>query len=151
MSFADEIEALRDSLPYDIDGIVIKVDDHDQFRRLGVTAKSPRGVVAYKFKARQAETVLEDIALQVGRTGTVTPVAILRPVQLAGTTVGRATLHNEQEIMRKDIRIGDTVVVEKGGDIIPKIISVVKDKRLPGSTPVPVARHLPRMRVESCA
>ena len=123
MSFADEIESQRDGLPYDIDGIVVKVDDHDQFRRLGVTAKSPRGVVAYKFRARQAETVLEDIALQVGRTGTVTPVAILRPVQLAGTTVGRATLHNEQEIMRKDIRVGDTVIVEKGGDIIPKIIS----------------------------
>ncbi|MCE5250573.1 NAD-dependent DNA ligase LigA [bacterium] len=135
MEFAGEMERKRDTLPYDIDGIVIKVDSIDQFDRLGTTAKSPRGVVAYKFQARQAETVLEDIIAQVGRTGTVTPVAVLRPVLLAGSTISRATLHNEQEIARKDIRVGDTVIIEKGGDVIPKVVSVVAEKRPPGTKP----------------
>ena len=129
IQFAGEMESLRDSLPYDIDGIVIKVNSSRQYDDLGTTAKSPRGVVAYKFQAKQAETILRDIILQVGRTGTITPVAILEPVLLAGSTVSRATLHNEQEIARKDIRIGDTVIVEKGGDVIPKITGVVQEKR----------------------
>ncbi len=143
MAFAADMEAERDRLPYDIDGIVIKVNSHDQFRRLGTTAKSPRGVVAYKFRARQAETVLEDILLQVGRTGTVTPVAALRPVFLAGSTISRATLHNEQEVARKDIRIGDTVIIEKGGDVIPKVVRVVPEKRPPQSTPFVFAEKCP--------
>lgn len=143
MAFAADMEAERDRLPYDIDGIVIKVNSHDQFRRLGTTAKSPRGVVAYKFRAKQAETVLEDILLQVGRTGTVTPVAALRPVFLAGSTISRATLHNEQEIARKDIRIGDTVIIEKGGDVIPKVVRVVPEKRPPQSTPFVFADKCP--------
>ena len=129
MAFAGEMEALRDNLPYEIDGIVIKVDSHEQLARLGTTAKSPRGVVAYKFRARQAETVLKDIIFQVGRTGTVTPVAALTPVFLAGSTISRATLHNEQEILRKDIRICDTVIIEKGGDVIPKVVGAVQEKR----------------------
>jgi len=129
MAFAAEMEEKRDELPYEIDGIVVKVDSRDQFTRLGTTAKSPRGAVAYKFRAKQAETVVEDILFQVGRTGTVTPVAALTPVFLAGSTISRATLHNEQEIRRKDIRIGDTVLIEKGGDVIPKVVKVVTDKR----------------------
>jgi len=135
MAFADDMERIRYDLPYDIDGIVVKVDSRDQLARLGTTAKSPRGVVAYKFRAKQAETVLEEILFQVGRTGTVTPVAALTPVFLAGSTISRATLHNEQEIARKDIRVGDTVVIEKGGDVIPKVVSVVPEKRPAGSTP----------------
>jgi len=135
MAFARDMEQKRDSLPYDIDGIVIKIDSISQYARLGTTAKSPRGVVAYKFRARQAETLLEDIIVQVGRTGTVTPVAVLKPVLLAGSTISRATLHNEQEIERKDIRIGDTVILEKGGDVIPKVVSVVTEKRPEGILP----------------
>ena len=129
MEFAAEMEEKRDTLQYDIDGIVVKVNSHDQFRRLGSTAKNPRGVMAYKFRARQAETVVKEIKLQVGRTGTVTPVAVLEPVFLAGSTISRATLHNEQEIARKDIREHDTVIIEKGGDVIPKVNEVVIDKR----------------------
>ncbi len=129
MKFAAEMEEKRDALPYDIDGIVVKVDSHDQFRRLGSTAKNPRGVMAYKFRARQAVTVIREIKLQVGRTGTVTPVAVLEPVFLAGSTISRATLHNEQEIARKDIRERDTVIIEKGGDVIPKVTEVIREKR----------------------
>ena len=135
MDFAGDMERKRHSFPYDIDGIVIKVDSTGQYDRLGSTAKSPRGVVAYKFRASQAETILEDIITQVGRTGTVTPVAVLKPVALAGSTISRATLHNEQEIARKDIRIGDTVIIEKGGDVIPKIVRVVTEKRPHGAAP----------------
>ncbi|MDP6778728.1 MAG: NAD-dependent DNA ligase LigA [Candidatus Latescibacteria bacterium] len=119
----------RDVLDYDIDGIVVKLDSLSQQTRMGATAKSPRHSIAYKFSARQAQTRLERIHLQVGRTGVVTPVAELEPVPLAGTTVGRATLHNEEELRRKDIREGDTVVIEKGGDVIPKVVSVVLDER----------------------
>ncbi|MFC1511888.1 NAD-dependent DNA ligase LigA [Candidatus Latescibacterota bacterium] len=135
MVFAKDMEKKRDNLPYEIDGIVVKVDSHDQYARLGATAKTPRGVIAYKFRARQAETVLHTIRLQVGRTGVVTPVAEFDPVFLAGSTVSRATLHNEQEIERKDIREGDTVIIEKGGDVIPKVVDVVLDKRPPTSKP----------------
>ncbi|MFC1539666.1 NAD-dependent DNA ligase LigA [Candidatus Latescibacterota bacterium] len=136
MSFAEEIEAKRGELSYDIDGIVIKVNSHDQFTRLGSTAKNPRGLIAYKFRAHQAETVIKEIRLQVGRTGTITPVAEFEPVFLAGSTISRATLHNEQEIARKDIRMGDTVIIEKGGDVIPKVIEVInKENRTPDSVP----------------
>jgi len=143
MEFAAEMERKREELPYEIDGIVVKVDSHEQFGRLGATAKSPRGMVAYKFQAKQAETVVEDILFQVGRTGTVTPVAVLRPVFLAGSTISRATLHNEQEIKRKDIRVNDTVLIEKGGDVIPKVVAVVKEKRPAGSRPFEFIRNCP--------
>ena len=136
-------EQARDQLPYEIDGIVIKVDDVDQQRRLGTTAKSPRWAMAYKFSARRAQTVLQDIQFQVGRTGAVTPVAELEPVLLAGTTIRRATLHNEDEIVRKDIRPGDTVLLEKGGDVIPKIVEVVIDRRPAGTTPFKFPRRCP--------
>lgn len=129
MTYCDEWEQKRDALPYDIDGMVIKVDSVRLQERLGATLKSPRWVVAYKFKARRAVTKLKDIHLQVGRTGVVTPVAILEPVLLAGSTISRATLHNEDEIRRKDIRAGDTVFIEKGGDVIPKVVEVDLSQR----------------------
>ena len=126
---AREWEEERQKLEYDIDGIVIKVNNIAQQNKLGATSKSPRWAISYKYSAEQAETVLESITLQVGRTGVVTPVANLEPVQLAGTTVSRATLHNAEELERKDIREGDTVILEKGGDVIPKVVRVVKPKR----------------------
>jgi DNA ligase (NAD+) len=119
----------RDTLSYDADGIVLKVDAADHRADLGSTAKAPRGAVAFKFPARQATTRLLDIAVQVGRTGALTPVAVLEPVRLSGTTVSRATLHNEEEIRRKDIRIGDLVLVERSGDVIPKIVGPMKERR----------------------
>jgi len=125
LEFCDEWEKKREELPYEIDGVVIKINDLEQQERLGTTAKSPRWAIAYKFKAMQAETILDSITWQVGRTGTVTPVANLQPVSLAGSTVSRATLHNPDEIKRKDVREGDRVIIEKGGDIIPKIVSIV--------------------------
>jgi len=125
----DSIAAKRDQLPYETDGVVIKVDALEGQRILGMTSKSPRWMIAYKYPAAQAETVLEDIKIQVGRTGVLTPVAILKPVRLAGTTVSRASLHNQDEIKRLDVRIGDHVFIEKSGEIIPQVISVNTEKR----------------------
>ena len=126
---AREWQEKRPDLEYDIDGIVIKVNSIAQQNKLGATSKSPRWAISYKYSAEQAETVLKRITLQVGRTGVITPVANLEPVQLAGTTVSRATLHNAEELERKDIREGDTVILEKGGDVIPKVVRVVAAKR----------------------
>lgn len=128
-NFAEKIRSLRSSLPYDIDGIVIKLDDVKEQKRIGNTGKNPRWAIAYKFAAEQAMTRILDITVQVGRTGTLTPVAELEPVFLAGSTIARATLHNEEEIQRKDIRIGDFVTIEKGGDVIPKVVNVDFSKR----------------------
>jgi DNA ligase (NAD+) len=128
-----EWETKRESLPYDIDGVVVKVDSFRQQEQLGTIAKSPRWAIAFKFAARQATTTLHDIKLQVGRMGTITPVAELEPVFVGGSTVSRATLHNEDYIRELDIRPGDTVVVEKGGDVIPKVSSVVKERRKAGT------------------
>jgi len=129
MAICAEWEEKRDGLPYDIDGMVLKVDALDQQEKMGATAKNPRWAIAYKFKARQARTKLSDIIVQVGRTGTLTPVAVLDPVPLGGTVISRATLHNGEEISRKDIRVGDTVVIEKGGEVIPKVVESLKDRR----------------------
>jgi DNA ligase (NAD+) len=129
--FAEKIRSLRSSLPYDIDGIVIKLDDLKEQKRLGTTGKNPRWAIAYKFAAEQAITRIQGITVQVGRTGVLTPVAELHPVFLAGSTIARATLHNEEEIQRKDIRIGDLVTIEKGGDVIPKVVSVDVSQRPP--------------------
>lgn len=131
----DNFEEIRDTLEYEIDGAVIKVNSIKQQKILGNIAKAPRWAVAYKFKAKQAFTKLNDITWQVGRTGAITPVAELEPVKLAGSTISRATLHNFDEILRKDIRVGDTVVIEKGGDVIPKIVSVVLAERPKKSQP----------------
>ena len=133
----------REHLPYDIDGIVIKVNDLALQKQLGYTAKSPRWAIAYKFKAERVETLLKSIDYQVGRTGAVTPVANLQPVQLAGTIVKRASLHNADIIAQLDLRIGDYVYVEKGGEIIPKIIGVNLERRNPESTPVQFITHCP--------
>lgn len=128
----DDYGKKRDSLGFDIDGLVIKVNSYRQQAELGATSKFPRWAIAYKYPAQQATTVVRDIQPQVGRTGAVTPVAILDPVEVSGSTVSRATLHNEDEIRRKDIRIGDTVFIEKGGDVIPKVVKVVESKRSGG-------------------
>ncbi len=143
ISFCNEWEIKRDSLPYEIDGVVIKVNSFEQQKKLGNIAKSPRWAVAYKFKAKQAITKLLKITWQVGRTGALTPVAELQPVFLAGSTISRATLHNIDEIERKDIRVGDTVVIEKGGDVIPKIVSVVLEKRPANSQKVKIPERCP--------
>ena len=119
----------RETLPYDTDGIVVKVDSLQQQEMLGNTAKSPRWAISCKFPARQVTTQIEAIEVQVGRTGVLTPVAILSPVQLAGATITHATLHNEQELIRKDVRVGDTVVLERSGDVIPKITDVLTEQR----------------------
>jgi len=131
LEYVDEWEAKRSDLPYEIDGVVVKVNSLEQQAALGSTAKSPRWAIAFKFKAEQAESRILQVTWQVGRTGIVTPVAELRPVQLAGTTVSRATLHNPGGIARKDIRVGDYVFIEKGGDIIPKVVAVNLKKRTP--------------------
>ena len=134
-TFADEIEKIRSKLPFEIDGIVTKVDLLRYQDMMGATAKSPRWATAYKFAPEQAETVIEGISVQVGRTGVLTPVADLKPIPLAGSTISRATLHNEEEVARKDIREGDTVIIEKGGDVIPKVVHVITTKRPPYSKP----------------
>jgi DNA ligase (NAD+) len=135
LAFCAEWREKRDTLEYDIDGVVVKVDDMGLQRELGSTAKFPRWAIAYKYPARRAETLVEAIEVQVGRTGKLTPVAHLAPVSLAGSTVSRATLHNEEEVARKDVRIGDVVVIEKGGDVIPKVVEVVLDRRPQGTRP----------------
>jgi DNA ligase (NAD+) len=129
LSYRDQIEAERDALPYEIDGLVVKVNSTELQERLGQIARSPRWAIAYKFKPRQATTRILDIVAQVGRTGTLTPVASLEPVPIGGVIVKSASLHNMDEIARKDIRIGDTIVVERAGDVIPYVVKVVEDKR----------------------
>ncbi|MCS7337086.1 MAG: NAD-dependent DNA ligase LigA [Verrucomicrobiae bacterium] len=129
-----ELDKVRRNFPYETDGAVIKLNSFDQQRRLGATAKAPRWAIAYKYAAEQAQTKLKGITVQVGRTGTLTPVAELEPVFLAGSTISRATLHNEDYIREKDIRIGDTVIIEKAGEVIPAVVGVVLEKRTGNET-----------------
>ncbi len=137
-----ELDSVRQDFAYQTDGAVVKVDAFAQRERLGFTAKSPRWAIAYKYEAERAETRLLNIVIQVGRTGILTPVAVLEPVLVSGSTVGRATLHNEDEIKRKDIRIGDTVVIEKAGEVIPAVVEVVKPKRPRSAAPFDFFKHI---------
>lgn len=143
MRFAEAIQKERDFLPFEIDGMVVKVNDLSLHEILGSTGKTPRFAVAYKFAPEQARTKILDITVQVGRSGVLTPVAELEPVFLAGSTIGRATLHNQDEVARKDIRIGDTVVIEKGGDVIPKVVGVDLSKRPLTSRNWHMPKHCP--------
>ncbi|NIA01967.1 MAG: NAD-dependent DNA ligase LigA [Nitrospirae bacterium] len=129
IKFCESWHDKRSSLPYEIDGIVIKVNDFEQQKEMGDTAKAPRYAVAYKFPAEQSTSRILDVILQIGRTGAVTPVAVMNPTAVAGSIVSRATLHNEDEINKKDIRIGDTVIIQKAGDVIPEVVEVLKDLR----------------------
>ncbi|AGC47503.1 DNA ligase [Myxococcus stipitatus DSM 14675] len=133
----------RHELPFEVDGMVVKVDDEDQRKRLGQVSKSPRWAVAYKFPPEEESTEVLDIGIQVGRTGALTPVAHLKPVKVGGVTVARATLHNEDELRRKDVRKGDTVFVRRAGDVIPEIVSTVLSKRPPDSQPFEFPKHCP--------
>jgi len=148
MQFLEYWDIHRHELPYETDGVVVKVNDLQQQEELGYTAKSPRWALAYKFKTEQAVTVLEEITYQVGRTGAITPVANLMPVLLAGTTVKRASLHNADQIAKLDIRVGDTVYVEKGGEIIPKIVGVDIALRHSGSVPTNYVTDCPECGTE---
>jgi DNA ligase (NAD+) len=147
LAFIAKADGLRDSLGYEIDGVVIKVDATAQQRRLGFTGKAPRWAIAYKFAARAGITQLEGVLFQVGRTGKLTPVAMLAPVFIGGTTVTRATLHNADEIARLGVRLGDFVQVERGGDVIPKIISVIENAKHPrGTEEIVFPTHCPRCK-----
>jgi DNA ligase (NAD+) len=152
MTFVDEWDKKRLDLPYSTDGLVIKVNDREAYQQLGVVGKNPRGAVAFKYAAEQATTVVKDIVISIGRTGAATPVAVFDPVDVAGTTVQHASLHNADEIERKDVRVGDTVVIFKAGDIIPQVESVIKDLR-PSSTvqfnyPAELKRQYPELDFE---
>ncbi|GAA3589003.1 NAD-dependent DNA ligase LigA [Flavivirga amylovorans] len=148
LEFVDYWNVNRHDLPYETDGVVIKVNSLQQQEELGYTAKAPRWAMAYKFKAEQVSTILDSITYQVGRTGAITPVANLKPVELAGTTVKRASLHNADQIEKLDIRVGDEVYVEKGGEIIPKILGVDFTKRIHSSEPTRYIAHCPECGTE---
>jgi DNA ligase (NAD+) len=143
IAFCNEMEAKRDNLEYEIDGVVVKVDSTALQDEFGATTKSPRWAIAYKYPARQATTQVEEIVVQVGRTGALTPVANLTPVQLAGTVVARATLHNEDEIKRLGVKVGDWVNIEKSGEIIPKVLSVVESRRTGAERPFRFPKKCP--------
>ena len=138
---AEELQRREGELEYEMDGAVVKVNRRALWRQLGTTAKAPRFAMAYKYSHEQAQTRLSAITLQVGRTGVLTPVAELEPVELAGSTIARATLHNEDEVKRKDIRVGDTVIVEKAGEVIPAVVGVVAEKRPPETKPFDLHEH----------
>jgi DNA ligase (NAD+) len=142
VEFHRRIGALRDALPFDIDGVVYKVDDRALQQRLGYVSREPRWAVAHKYPAQEQMTTLLDIGVQVGRTGKLTPVAKLKPVFVGGTTVSNATLHNQDEIERKDVRIGDTVIVRRAGDVIPEVVGVVADQRPKDAQPFDLFRRL---------
>ena len=152
MAFVDEWDQKRHSLPFNTDGLVIKLNDRALYAEMGMVGKQPRGAVAYKYAAEQATTIVKDIVLSIGRTGAATPVAVFDPVVVAGTTVQHASLHNADEIVRKDIRVGDTVIIFKAGDIIPQVLEVItelrpKDAR-PWNMPDELARQYPELDFE---
>src|SRR4030042_3748759 len=130
VDFWKEVAKKRESLAFQIDGVVISVDNNSLFQKLGIAGKSPRGIRAFKFSPKQATTKISDIRLQIGRTGAITPVAILEPVKVAGVTISRATLHNEDEIKKLGVKIGDTVIIERAGDVIPAVAKVLPELRI---------------------
>lgn len=148
MAFVDTWDKARHDLPFNTDGLVIKVNDRSDYSRLGIVGKNPRGAVAYKYAAEQATTVVQDIVISIGRTGAATPVAVFEPVNVAGTTVQHASLHNADEIARLDVRRGDTVVIFKAGDIIPQVESVIKELRPKNSQPIDYEQELHRQYPE---
>lgn len=148
MGYIDSWDEKRHQLPYITDGIVVKVNDRAQYEKLGVVGKNPRAAVAYKYAAEQATTVVEDIVISIGRTGAATPVAVFEPVEVAGTTVQHASLHNADEIARLDVRVGDTVVIYKAGDIIPQVENVITELRPPGAVPFDYPHELARQYPE---
>jgi DNA ligase (NAD+) len=143
VAFYQELEPRRDELPYEIDGVVIKVDDFRLQEELGVKSRAPRWATAVKFASRQETTVVRDIVVQVGRTGVLTPVAVLDPVQVGGVEVRRATLHNLDEVERKDVRIGDTILVGRAGDVIPEVVQVIAERRTGGERRFEMPEHCP--------
>ncbi len=143
IAYCQRLEGQRDALGYDTDGVVVKINDLEQQRRLGATAHHPRWAIAYKFAARQATTRVLGITINVGKTGALTPTAQLEPVELAGVTVSNVSLHNEDEVRRKDVRVGDTVLIERAGDVIPYLVQVVTAKRPPGAKPFRMPTHCP--------
>src|SRR5262245_56893191 len=149
IEYGQRMEAGRDALGYDADGVVVKVDDVELQRRLGATAHHPRWAIAYKFAARQATTRIVGITINVGKTGALTPTAQLEPVELAGVTVSNVSLHNADEVERKDVRVGDTVLIERAGDVIPYLVQVVTSKRPSDSTPFRMPTHCPACGAEA--
>jgi DNA ligase (NAD+) len=143
LQYYEEVGALRADLPYDIDGVVYKINQLDQQKTLGFVARAPRWAIAHKFPAQEALTVLIDVEFQVGRTGALTPVARLEPVEVGGVTVSNATLHNMDEVERKDVRIGDTVIVRRAGDVIPEVVSAVVAQRPDVTRQVVMPKHCP--------
>ena len=143
LDFYQTWTAKRDELDFEADGVVVKVNDREAREKLGKTAKSPRWAISYKFPARQATTRVNAIVVQVGRTGALTPVALLEPVRLSGTTISRSTLHNEEEVRRKDVRVGDFVLLERSGDVIPQVVSVMKERRTGKEKPFAFPAHCP--------
>jgi DNA ligase (NAD+) len=143
LAYIDQLGQKRESLPYEIDGVVFKVDNYDLQDRLGFVSRAPRWAIAYKFPAQEEMTLVEDIEVQVGRTGAITPVARLKPVFVGGVTVSNATLHNEDEIRRKDVRVGDTVIVRRAGDVIPEVVQVVTSKRPNDTVEYQMPTHCP--------
>src|SRR5207249_7583377 len=135
IAYCERLEQERDDLGYDADGVVVKVDSLEHQRRLGTTAHHPRWAIAFKFRARQATTVVKVIDVNVGKTGALTPVAQLEPVELAGVVIRNVSLHNEDEVRKKDVRVGDTVLIERAGDVIPYVVQVIASKRPEGAEP----------------
>ena len=142
-SYFSEMQKIREGMPFEIDGLVFKVDDLPAREQLGFTARAPRWAIAYKFPAHEERTVVEDILASVGRTGVITPVAVLQSVQVGGVTVSRASLHNQDEVDRKDIRVGDTVLVRRAGDVIPEVVMVIKEERPPATPPWHMPQRCP--------